>query len=481
MKIKILLSWLTLIFSASVFAQHGSEFALPMPALPPEIISPPKDTSQQPILVRAINTSGNKKTKQYLIDREIAVKTGILYEPVELYKQIRLSREQLMNTTLFVTVDITIDTLLPDEVDINIILRERWYLFPIPYFRLVDRNINVWLNDYKASLDRTEYGAKVVHNNTTGRNDKMNLILIGGYSQQIVANYYQPFVDKKLRQGFGVGFNYARAREVNYATDSNRQQFFSLPDFAREFLRAELTYSYRKGSQMRSFLRLSYNTDEVDSIIVDRNPKIFGNGITKATFVDLSANYQYLNVDYIPYPLRGWMVDFFAIKRFSRSIPMFQVGGKMQAAWKFAPKSYVNFQGAFAATISSKAQPFYNSRMLGYRSLYMQGLELYVADGNMAAMVRTTLRRQMLAFTIKNLVRSKSHSEIPFQFFLKTYGNLGYAYNKNPGNNFMNNQLLHTAGFGVDIVMIYDVVLKLEYSFNQFGGRGFFIHTATDF
>jgi opacity protein-like surface antigen len=175
------------------------------------------------------------------------------------------------------------------------------------------------------------------------------------------------------------------------------------------------------------------------------------------------------------------MVDFYALQRISASIPMTQLGGKMQATWRFANKSYLNFQSSFAFTLSGKEQPYYNSRMLGYRSLYMQGLEYYVADGNMAGMIRATLRREILAFTLKNLVRSKSHSVVPFKFFLKTYGNLGYAHSENPGNNFMNNQLLRTAGFGVDIMMIYDMVLKLEYSYNQFGERGFFIHTATDF
>ena len=439
------------------------------------------DSANYPMLVRAVNIFGNKRTKQYLVEREVAIETGIFYTSAELYKRIRLTKEQLMNTSLFVTVDLVVDTILTNEVDINLQVRERWYLFPVPYFKLVDRNVNVWINDYKASLDRTEIGLKLMHNNLSGRNDKMNLFLVGGYSQQIIANYYQPYFDKKLTQGYGFGFSLSRTREVNYATDSNRQQFYALPEFARQSIKADIGYSYRKGSKMRSYLRASYNNESMDTAIIALNPKMFGDGRTRAEFVDIFANYQYLNVDYIPYPLRGWMVDFYALQRFSASIPMTQIGGKMQATWRFAHKSYLNFQSSFAFTLSGKEQPYYNSRMLGYRSLYMQGLEYYVADGNMAGMIRSTLRREIIAFTLKNLVRSKSHSIIPFKIFLKTYGNLGYAHNENPGNNYMNNQLLRTAGFGVDIMMIYDMVLKLEYSYNQFGERGFFIHTATDF
>lgn len=446
------------------------------------ITPPPAEKVSSLFFIRAINVEGNKRTRQHIVEREVALSTNAVYTPDELAKRVRLTREQLMNTALFVTVAVDIDTLSVEEVDINITVKERWYLFPVPHFRLVDRNLNVWLNEFKGSLSRAEIGGKVAHNNLTGRNDKLNLYAIGGYASEYRGTYFQPYFDKKLRQGYSVGFVYSQNREVNYATDSNRQQFFQLPDFARESLRAEVGYSYRKGSQMRSSARLSYNRESVDSAIIALNPNMFGNGRRRAEFFDLYLNYQYLGVDYIPYPLRGFMVDFYSHNRFSASIPMFQLGGRMLATWAFAPKTYVNFQTAFAFNIWQKDQPFFNTRMLGYRSLYMQGLEAYVADGNMAGMIRTTLRREILAFTLRNLLPLKSHSEIPFRVFLKTYGNLGYANKPNaPDHQFLNNRLLSTAGVGLDVVTVYDMVLKLEYSFNQFGERGFFIHTATSF
>ncbi len=478
----VCIGWLAVYFACAQggsFNQQGSpvnDMLVSTSMLPAQ-----SDSIFPPQIIRAINIAGNKKTKDYIVEREIALQAGVVYERGELNRLIRLTKEQLMNTTLFVTVELFVDTLTLEEIDINIIVKERWYLFPLPHFKIIDRNWNVWINDYKGSLDRAEVGGKVIHNNLTGRNDKLNLYAIGGYTQQLQANYFQPYFDKKLQQGYSLAFLAGRTREVNFATDSNKQQFFSLPDFSRQYLKAEVGYSYRRGSQMRSFARLSYNVETVDSVIASLNPNMFGNGRTKAEFVDLFLTYQYLNLDYIPYPLRGWMVDLYALQRFSKSVPMFQLGGKMQATWQFAPKTYMNFQGAFAFTLPSKDQPFFNQRMLGYRSLYMQGLEYYVVDGSMAGMLRSTLRREVWGFTLKNIIPSKSHNTIPFRFFLKTYGNIGYAYANNPGNSFMSNQLLSTAGFGVDIMTVYDLVMKLEYSFNQFGESGFFIHTATDF
>ncbi|HMP92119.1 MAG TPA: hypothetical protein PKD90_04555, partial [Phnomibacter sp.] len=351
---------------------------------------------------------------------------------------------------------------------------------PLPYFKVIDRNWNVWINDYKASLERTNYGLKLLHNNITGRNDKLNLWLIGGYTQQAEFKYQLPYVDKKLEKGFNVGFTYGRNREINFATDSNKQLFSKLPNFGRQYLRTEATFSYRKGSQMRFYLRGIYGRESIDSAFFRLNPNYLG-GVTKTGYFDLNAIYQYYNVDFIPFPLRGWYVDLFATKRFSNALGMLQFGGKAVATWEFIRKTYINFQTSFMVTTPGN-QSYYNSRLMGYGSLYLQGLEYFVMDGNAGIMGRTTLRRQLVSFNLSGPSKWKSHNKIPIRIYAKTFGNLGYAHHPNPlPSNFMNNRLLRTAGFGLEFATIYDFVFKLEYSFNQFKQSGFYMHTASDF
>jgi hypothetical protein len=67
-----------------------------------------------------------------------------------------------------------------------------------------------------------------------------------------------------------------------------------------------------------------------------------------------------------------------------------------------------------------------------------------------------------------------------FAFFLKGYGDLGYAYTPELGISRLNNKLLRTWGAGIDIVTFYDIVLRFEYSFNQLGDQGLFFHTQND-
>ena len=38
--------------------------------------------------------------------------------------------------------------------------------------------------------------------------------------------------------------------------------------------------------------------------------------------------------------------------------------------------------------------------------------------------------------------------------------------------------MLYTGGIGLDIISIYDVVLRIEYSFNQLNQNGLFVNKA---
>lgn len=58
---------------------------------------------------------------------------------------------------------------------------------------------------------------------------------------------------------------------------------------------------------------------------------------------------------------------------------------------------------------------------------------------------------------------------------------MGYSYNKNFPQNSLVNRMLYTAGAGIDIVTLYDVVFRFEYSCNQLGQKGLFLHFKNDF
>jgi hypothetical protein len=124
-------------------------------------------------------------------------------------------------------------------------------------------------------------------------------------------------------------------------------------------------------------------------------------------------------------------------------------------------------------------QPYFNQFMLGYSDAYLRGLEYYVVDGVAGGFVRNTVGKEFFSYTLKTGLRSKTYAAIPFKFYLKAYGDVGYVYNKNNNKlNMLNNKMLYTGGIGLDIISIYDVVLRVEYSFNQLNQSGLFVRKA---
>ncbi|HEY4151112.1 MAG TPA: POTRA domain-containing protein, partial [Chitinophagaceae bacterium] len=171
---------------------------------------PPEDTvyKRPSFVISQIFISGNIKTKPYIIQRELPFKTGDSVYLPDLVKGFRRARELLINTRLFNDVIVALKSFHGNEVDVTIEVRERWYIFPIPYFKPVDRNLQAWA-DNNYALSRVNYGLKFSHNNFTGRNDKLRLWLITGYTKQVQLNYDQPYADKSLKHGFGLGIFYS--------------------------------------------------------------------------------------------------------------------------------------------------------------------------------------------------------------------------------------------------------------------------------
>lgn len=441
-----------------------------------------RSDDKSPIIIADIFVVGNKKTKSYIIEREIPFKIGNAMLKSELPEKMELARQQLMNTALFIEVEVKLDRQIDDLAFIIVTVKERWYFFPLPYFKIVARNFNEWWKDYNRSLNRVNYGLKFMHNNFSGRNDDMNLHLVSGYTQQASFGYSQPAADKSLKFGFNVGFDYSRNKEVNHRNDSNKLLFYKEEKFLVQSFRGDLGFSYRPKIRTWHYLRFSYINTKVDSVIVKLNPDFFPSAKTNLNFVDITYSINHFNVDYIPYPSKGVTFSGSLMKRgFSSDISMWQLSASSTYTIPVTSKSQVYLQATGILKLPFD-QPFHNKRLLGFGDLYMRGLEYYVADGVAGFVARATVRREILNFNIKPPIVIQGHDKIPFRILLKTYGDIGYAYDKQPSSySSLTNKWLRTWGIGIDIVSFYDFVIRFEYSFNQLNEQGLFLHSRGDF
>ena len=474
-----------LLVSLSVFSQPVLNDSVPftLPAIPSSSLtvqSPITGSSstRKPFEVGEILIKGNTKTKDYIIFRELPFKSGDSVNLAELVNGFEVSRQQLMNTRLFNEVIISLKDFHGHIVNIQIEVKERWYIFPLPYLKPVDRNLAEWAKQ-GYSADRINYGFKFTYYNFTGRNDKLRLWLTTGYARQIQFQYDQPYADKTLKNGYKIGFNYSLSREINYATVHNQQVFNDSLSTTR--WNGFVEYDYRPGLRTFHAFRLGYSSQTVDEHILELNPKYFKTDQTTIRYPEFSYTLSHFNVDYIPYPLKGWMGEASLIKRgIHNETNMWQLAGKVTRAWDLGHKSSYALQAMGGLRLPLN-QPYVNSQMFGYGELYLRGLEKYVIDGVGSFMVRNTLRKQLFKFNVAPPIRSRSHDKIPFVFYGKAYADYGYAYNKVFLDNSLVNRNLYTGGIGIDVITFYDLVLRFDYSFNQLGQNGLFLHIKNDF
>ena len=439
--------------------------------------------SENMFTVREIDISGNKKTKETVILRELPFESGETYALSELVKKFEDARKQLMNTALFHEVVVALKKFEGNNVDIMIAVKERWYLFPVPYIKFVDRNLNQWIVEQNMKLDRINYGLKVLYNNVSGRNDKLNLYLINGYTKQVSLSYDRPYIDKKMKWGINTGFAIGRNREVNYNTIEDKQVFFKdTNNFVRTFFKAFGEATYRPAIKTRHRFGISYTVETITDTIVDLNPTYFTKGRDKISFPEFYYLMNYIDVDYNPYPLKGYIVELYLAKRgLNNVINMWLLSAKASGSWEIAKKTYFGARVAGAIKLPF-SQPYFNQRLLGYSDFFMQGYEYYVIDGVVGGYTKAILSREILnlGFHVKRK-KDVIPYRIPFRAYAKTFVNAGYAYHPTPGTNTLNNRMLYSAGVGIDIITHYDFTFKFEWSFNLLGENGLYLHRKSYF
>ncbi len=446
--------------------------------------------------VRSVAITGNKKTKEYIILREVPFRQGTKMLSSQMEELIEQARVNVFNTQLFLEVIPLITAWDEKNVDISFEVKERWYLFPFPYFKLVDRNLNQWAVEQDHSLERVNYGLKLNWDNVSGRRDKLNFNFINGYTREYSIFYEQPYADKKLERGFLGGIFYKQSRQMSYATDSNKQVFFpannnQINEFVRTTFKAEAGFSLRKGVKHRHTFRLSYVSeaipDTISRLIAGNSLKgylpYFTDNRSKQQFGEFVYTYQYYNANNIVYPWKGFIFSGIFTQRGlgAKGMNLWQFSGKAGQFFQVAPKTSISTVGYYLVKVPFM-QPTYNIAAMGYGDFFLRGLEYYVIDGVQAGILKGTVRQEVLNLNVPTFFfKNEKYKKIPFKIVAKLYGDIGASHLPAYTNSILNNRFLYTYGAGIDILSYYDFVARIEYSFNQLGQKGLFLHARRDF
>ncbi|MEO5984479.1 MAG: POTRA domain-containing protein [Ferruginibacter sp.] len=470
-----------LIFSSGFIAAAQ---LTPSPLLPAEVKSFLELDTSRKIYISSINITGNKRTKDYIIRREMRVKQGDSLRASMVAKLIEESRSLVYNTTLFSRVEI-IPYVDSNSLSVNVIVKEKWYIYPSPQFKLIDRNFNEWVKIYNADLQRVIYGVKFSHYNFTGRRDYLRFYLLTGYARNISAGYSAPYSNKKLTQGFSVSAGFSQSRETGYKTTTrNFISNYKEKGFVTQSFSASGAYIIRRGHYNNHVISAGYSFIKVDdSVTIKSNGDYFNKNKSSVSLPYLSYLFSHVHVDNISYPLKGTFYATSFLKRgtgIKGGTNLFEINS---SASRFIPHKK-NWYSSLQLTGKLKAPfnvAYINRHALGFNDFYLRGLENYVIDGVATAVLKYTLKKKIVSFDIPLPFHIKAFPKIPISIFAKTYADAGTSYIPMRFDTRLNNRLLYTSGFGIDVLTLYDISIRLEYSFNQIGENGLFLHAKGGF
>jgi len=431
-------------------------------------------------VVREIILAGNRITKDYVILRELTFQKGDTLRNLD--STFRRSKENVLNTSLFHTADFTwlADG---DDLKVYIILSERWYVFPVPIFEVVDRNFNEWWKT--KNFSRVNYGAYLYWNNFRGRNETVTMAIRLGYTQRFSLYYEIPFINLRQKAGLIFAASYSRNKEVAKSTENDTLVYLKTPD---DYLRKEqafsVQYTYRPDLYESHLLEAGFRRVDVTDTVVRANPDFLADGKTREKYFILRYAYRSDHRDYKIYPLEGSYFDAELIKNgfdlLDDDIDLIFVASTYKKFFKLGSGFYAG--AAVKGKWSGSAfQPYFNTRALGYGRDFVRGYEYYVTDGQKYGLAKAHLKYELLSQKVvhASFIPFPKFATIPYAFYLNLFADGAYVKDDQFADmhgNKLPNSWLAGYGAGLDFVSYYDIVLSLEYSFNKFGESGIFIH-----
>lgn len=439
--------------------------------------------SDELVVVGNITLEGNSVTRDKIVFREIEFKSGDTLSFSQLCNLSKLSKENLLNRSLFNFV--YIDLFRRDSsmvVDVKLRMIERWYVWPLPIFELADRNFNAWWAN--RDFSRVNYGIFVTHDNFRGRMEKLKLLIRAGYDQDYSLLYEIPYLTKEQNIGVGIQVGLSRSREISYQTTGNKQLYYKNEDtYAREAFYLKLMASYRISYRYLHQLYLGYENFKFSDTIIQLNPRFMGaQTANQSKFFTLLYLYKHDFRDSKPYPLDGHYFDFefskYGFGLLENAPDFFYLKATfdwytpLNKRWFWA----TNVTGKFSG---GQTQPYYLQRGLGYQNNFVRSYELYVIDGNDFGLMKSNLKFNLIKPKTRTipLIPTEKFSKIHYALYVNLFLDLGYAHQPHSDpTNLLTNELLVGSGIGLDLVTYYDLVFRLEYSRNKLNEYGFFIH-----
>ncbi|MEP0274514.1 POTRA domain-containing protein [Ekhidna sp.] len=446
--------------------------------------------SSELFTINQIIIEGNFKTKPQMITRELSFEEGQIYQRYQLDSMFIWDKNRIYNTNLFNEVSIDLVNTTNGSTDVKITVEERWYFYPFPIFRLVDRNFNDWWVNRDRDLSRVNYGIKLTQFNFRGRGEMLRLWLQTGFETALNVQYRIPYIDKKQRNGLLISSSFFETKNVPVITRENIRRFTSSEtDVLRRAYRTSVRHSYRSSFYSFHLTTLGHIRLDVADTVARINENYLGDGRTQQQHLWLGYRFVWDKRNNRNYPTSG---EWYRVGLFKHGLGIYNDGVNFWRArlgltkyWTFKDNFFLVTNLSGLSTFPAKDRSYFNYYSIGFLTEVLRGYDLRIIEASSYVLQRNEFKHQLFGrkYNISKVMPLRQFRTFPITVYGKIYFDQGYAvgYPDYDGSDLLTDQYLYSYGTGLDLVLVNDITFRFELSRTAQNETFFFINILSLF
>ncbi len=447
------------------------------------------------LIVETIGILGADKTRHTVILNELTFVKGDTIHSKNLAQILERSRNNVYNLGLF--NDVTIDHyLIKDRLQFIITVKERWYIYGSPYLQVEERNSYDLVNTLlQGDFHRLVYGASLEWRNLTGRNETLTFFGQLGFSQRLSLGFRRPSL---RRNGLDhrIGIRYINQHEVIIGTEMATAQWRRVE---QEPLQRSWEWYLSSRKRMGLYKALTAElhfqhyrfSDSLYAFSLEGGPPATLTSDTGLEYYPtLLLKYAEDRRDYQSFPLSGWKYQFMSSLSGGPITLATTSFAKLGATWAHHLPVGDRWNFAYGTQhllTLGDSLPFFAKSFLGINrtefvgvSTNLRGYEPYALASTYMGLVKTEWKYALIPRQIVQMeqIPLPKFQDLQLGLYLSTFFDAAYLRDDSfsGADQRFKNQLLYGYGVGINMIGLYDVLLRVEYSRNHLRQGGIYLH-----
>ncbi|HEY3251413.1 MAG TPA: POTRA domain-containing protein [Ignavibacteria bacterium] len=409
--------------------------------------------------VKQIIITGNNVTKDEIILREMILKKGSRFT-LKKYSDDLLS---IYNLALFTKVDIIPVPAGDKELVVNVDVKERWFIIPLPIGGIEDGELKkIWA------------GINLRWDNFRGRNERVNFAFRLFYNPSVSFGYQVPWIGKKLHLFGSIGGAWSRTRNqslvaLGKVSGSNTLDYDD-DNFENTNYNGELTIGKTFKKNYSFFTDFKYNYLSVTKNAPGRTLSPDG----EDQYLTFGGGFIYDSRNIIEYSTRGdyFRADYHRFGFIDKEINFGRFSLENQS---FIP---IPITGDYFLTVASRLFtnlaagaiiPYYSHEYLGYSEDYVRGWKGKAFEGEDVFTIYNELRIPILKpryIKAKDIMVMKDmpiikNLDLRHGLYATIIYDIGTVWYKN--ENIFKKRFISGVGIGINIIAPFGYVLRADW------------------